>query len=211
MTKGDIELIDDQTAKDLGLRKPSAELIQLIKECGKIGTKLSGVFERMKEKAKEEGFTDQETISLFKIYLRGALTPNQIRWYLIEKEKRNLKKQLEIKDDKNKNIQIRSKVQVQEAEIITDTDHKTKTIELDNAEVESIQDLRATVDTQQQYISTLEEKVQEKQEVTQQQNQIRVKISVSQLYRDVLMMRNSNAIYTNILIDNNKYVKLEPV
>ena len=41
LTKGNIELIDDQTAKELGLRKPSDELIALIKECGKIGTKLS--------------------------------------------------------------------------------------------------------------------------------------------------------------------------
>ena len=210
MTKGNVELIDDQTAKDLGLRKPSNELIALIKECGKVGTKLSNVFEKMKQKATEEGFTEHETISLMKIYLRGALSPNQIRWYLIEKEKRNLKKQLELKDkeNQNKNIQIRSQVQIQDAELVSET----KTIPLDtNQEVESIQDLRATVDTQQQYISTLEEKVQEKEEVARSQNQIRVKISVSQLYRDVLMMRNSNAIYTNILIDNNKYVKLEPV
>lgn len=206
MTKGNIELVDNDTAKDLGLRKPSQELIQLIKDCGKLGTKLSTLFDRMKERAKQEGFSEEETLSLFKIYLRGALTPSQIRWYLVDKEKRNLRKQLELKDKENKNIQIRSQVQIQDAEIVSET----KNIELESTP-ESIQDLRATVDTQQQYISTLEEKVQEKEEVARSQNQIRVKISVSQLYRDVLMMRNSNAIYTNILIDNNKYVKLEPV
>ena len=58
---------------------------------------------------------------------------------------------------------------------------------------------------------TLENKIQEKQEIQKWQAQLRIKISISQLYRDVLMMRNSNAIYTNILIDNKKYVRLEPI
>ena len=168
-------------------------------------------FEKIKERARQEGFNDEETTNLFKDHLRGVLTARQIRWYLVEKEESNLKRQLEFKEkekqETNKNIQIRSQVQIQDAELVSET----KSIPVDSTELESIQDLRATVDTQQQYISTLEEKVQEKEEVTRSQNQIRIKISVSQLYRDVLMMRNSNAIYTNILIDNNKYVKLEPL
>ena len=139
MTKGNIELIDDDTAKDLGLHKPSQELIQLIKECGKLGTKLSTIFERTKEKARNEGFTDQDVIGLFRVYLRGVLTPGQIRWYLVDKDRRNLKKQLELKEKEkeNKNIQIRSQVQIQDAEIVSET----KTIPIDTPEVESIQDL----------------------------------------------------------------------
>ena len=204
LTKGNIELIDNAKTKT---RKPSPELLAMFKDCAKLGTKLATIFEKIKERASQEGFSEEETTNLFKDHLRGVLTARQIRWYFVEKPETNLKRQLELKQKEKENIQIRSQVQIQDAELVTET----RSIPVDSTEIESIQDLRATVDTQQQYISTLEDKVQEKQEVARSQNQIRVKISVSQLYRDVLMMRNSNAIYTNILIDNNKYVKLEPV
>ena len=97
---------------------------------------------------------------------------------------------------------------------ITSNIVETTTVELDQEkeqETESMEDLKATIESQAQYIDTLENKIQEKQEIQKWQAQLKIKISISQLYRDVLMMRNSNAIYTNILIDNKKYVRLEPV
>ena len=79
----------------LNLRIPpkqsSEELLSLIKEVGKLGTKLADIFEQIKNKAHEEGFRDEEIKELLKNQLRGILTRNQIYWYLFEKDKYNLK------------------------------------------------------------------------------------------------------------------------
>ena len=74
-------------------KQPSEELLSLIKEVGKLGTKLADIFEQIKNKAHEEGFRDEEIKELLKNQLRGILTRNQIYWYLFEKDKYNLKKQ----------------------------------------------------------------------------------------------------------------------
>jgi hypothetical protein len=72
-------------------------------------------------------------------------------------------------------------------------------------------DLRATIKDQAQCINALKAKVQENQEIQRAQHQLRIRVSLSQLYRDVFMMRNSGGpAYVNILIDgNNKYQTLE--
>jgi hypothetical protein len=92
---------------------------------------------------------------------------------------------------------------------------ETTTVELDQEkeqlQTESVRDLKATIEHQAQYINTLEDKIQEKQEIQKLQGQLRIKISISQLYRDVLMMRNSGVTYTHIIIDNDKYIKLEGI
>jgi hypothetical protein len=40
---------------------------------------------------------------------------------------------------------------------------------------------------------------------------LKVKVDLSPLYRDILVVRNSNESQANILISNGKYVKLEPI
>lgn len=46
-----------------------------------------------------------------------------------------------------------------------------------------------------------------------QGNNLRTKVVVSQLFREILQLKGSKMIYANILIDvaQNKYVRLEPV
>jgi hypothetical protein len=226
LAKGKIELLDDQEAKNLGLRQPSQELINIIKELGKLGTKISNVVEKLKERARSEGFNEDETKTLMRIYLKGVLSKRQIQYWVSDRDKMNLKRQLELKQQQgqgqgqNNQVHLRTKANVQDAQLVSET----KTIELEQKrepeegeeqeeqyQAESIQDLRATVSTQTTYINTLEDRLKEKEEINKSLKQQRIKISVSQMYRDVLMMRNTNAIYANILIDNNKYVKLEPI
>ena len=72
-------------------------------------------------------------------------------------------------------------------------------------------DLRATIEDQRQYINILEDKIQEKQEIQRAQRQLRVRVSISQLYLDVLTMRNSGATCVDIVIDDNKYQTLEAI
>jgi hypothetical protein len=204
-------------------RQPSEELLNLIKEVGNIGTKLSELFEAVKQKGHEEGFTDYEIRDMLRTHLKGSLSAGQIKWYLYEKDKYDLRKQLagssQVEDNKvieqnTKDIELRSRTKVQDVAIIpnniTSNIVETTTVELDQEkeqlQTESVRDLKATIEHQAQYINTLEDKIQEKQEIQKLQGQLRIKISISQLYRDVLMMRNSGVTYTHIIIDNDKYI-----
>ena len=209
------------------LRKPSEELLNLIKEVSNLARKLSELFEAVKQRGHEEGFTDYEIKDMLRTHLKGSLTAGQIKWYLYDKDKYDLRKRLaaasqvdgnKVIEEDHTGIEQRSRTTGHDVAIIPDCRSsnivETTTVELDQKkeqETESMEDLKVTIESQAQYIDTLENKIQEKQEIQKWQAQLRIKISISQLYRDVLMMRNSNAIYTNILIDNKKYVRLEPI
>lgn len=208
-------------------RQPSEELLNLIKEVSNIGTKLSELFEAIKQKGHEEGFTDYEIKDMLRTHLKRSLTAGQIKWYLFDKDKYNLKKRLaaaSLVEDKKvieqdvKDIELRSRTNVQNDvmsnSIPIDVAETTK-VELDQEkklqETESVQDLRATIETQAQYIDLLEDKIQEKQDIQRAQSQLRIRASTGQLYKDILMVRNSGAVYVNILIDGNKYQTLETI
>jgi hypothetical protein len=103
---------------------------------------------------------------------------------------------------------LRSKPKIQDIHVVQKSDIEL----LDGQNINpSLLDLKATIEVQAQYINTLEDKIQEKQEVQRAQDQLRIRVSLSQLYRDILMMRNSGAIYVDMLIDGNKYQTLEAI
>jgi hypothetical protein len=201
-------------------RQPSEELLNLIKDLGKLGTKLSELFEAIKQKGHEEGFTDYEIKDMLRTHLKRSLSASQIKWYLFDKDKYDLKKRLavtsqiegkKVMEQAARNFELRSKT--------TQNSTPTDAIEITDCEldpekgqeIESVQQLKTTIEYQTQYINTLEDKIQEKQEIQRAQNQLRLRVPVSQLYRDILMMRNSGAMYVNILIDGNKYQTLEAI
>jgi SepF-like predicted cell division protein (DUF552 family) len=205
-------------------KQPSEELLSLIKEVGKLGTKLADIFEQIKNKAHEEGFRDEEIKELLKNQLRGILTRNQIYWYLFEKDKYNLKKQLlctkqidskkEIEQFELKPVPRIHNVQIktEDENVVVGNAHQIEPQDQDHDNIiQSLGDLKATFESQQQYINTLEDALEEKAQIHRAQSHLRIRISISQLYYDILMVRNSNTTYTDILIDNNKYVRLEPV
>jgi hypothetical protein len=207
----------------LQLRIPSEELLNLIKEAGKLGKRLSEMFEAVKQKGHEEGFTNGEIRDMLRTHLKGSLTAGQIKWYLYDKDKydsRKLRVSTSQVED-NKVIEQKAKeiilsgqsAKVQDAAIIPNSS-TTDVIERNIVEInygrenKKTEDLKATIEQQRQYINKLEDKLREKHEV--QRAQLRIRTSTSQLYRDVLSVGICNATYTNILIDNNKYVRLEP-
>jgi hypothetical protein len=49
------------------------------------------------------------------------------------------------------------------------------------------------------------------QETNMPEKLLKVKVDISPLYRDMLLMRTSNESQANIIISNGKYVKLEPI
>ena len=92
----------DLAAKILS-KKPSEELLNLIKEIGNLGTRITELFETIKQKGQEEGFTYEELRDLLKTHLKGSLTRGQINWYLYEKDKMNLRKQMTISGQIDRN------------------------------------------------------------------------------------------------------------
>ena len=64
------------------LRKPSEELLNLIKEVSNLARKLSELFEAVKQRGHEEGFTDYEIKDMLRTHLKGSLTAGQIKWSL---------------------------------------------------------------------------------------------------------------------------------
>jgi hypothetical protein len=210
-------------------RKPSQELLNLIVEVGKLGRKLSDLFEEIKQKGIEEGFSEEEINQLLKDKLKGKLTRDQIKYYLYDKKRLQSKRRLgekthfEDKKDIEKNpgeVGLRLTINQQSKAKIQDVQQQKPDMEsLDGQDVNPlVLDLRAIIKDQAQCINALKAKIQENQEIhrtphQRAQHQLRIRVSLSQLYRNVLEMKNSgDPAYVNILIDdNNKYQTLEAI
>jgi hypothetical protein len=193
------------------LKKPSEELLNLIKEIGNLGKRLAGLFETIKQKGEEEGFTNDEIRDLLKTHLRGSLTRGQINWYLYEKDKMNLRKQLTISGQiEGNNLLEQASVErlkpraERQGQLIEKKEQK-------NNNKTSPQDLKATIKDQLEYISKLEDTIQEKLEIQRAHSQVKVKAPLNLLYRDILMLRNSGTTDIYIMIDEGKYVGLKGI
>ena len=180
----------------------------------------------MKQKAHEEGFTDYEIKDMLRTHLKGSLSVGQIKWYLFEKDKYSLKKRLtgtsqvegnKVLEQDTKGIELKSCTKAQDVAKIPNSSNtdvmETTTVNLDRGKeeqgTERVRDLKATIESQTRYIDMLEDKIQEKLEIQRAQSQLRIKVPVSQLFCDILMIRNSGATNTYIIIDNDRYIKLE--
>lgn len=193
-------------------KKPSEELLNLIKEIGNLGKRLAELFDIIKQKGREEGFTDDEIKGLLRTHLKGLLTLGQINWYLYEKDKINLRKQLvgSGQIDGNKVIEqqanekvLRPGAEAPEVQLIEKKEQKN-----DNT---TIKDLKATLRDQQEYISKLEDAIQEKLEIQRAQTELNSKVPLALLYGDICMIRNTGATDIYIVIENGKYVGLERI
>ena len=144
-----------------------------------LGARLSELIETIKQKGREEGFTDDEIKGLLRTHLKGSLTLGQINWYLYEKDKMNLRKQLvgSGQIDGNKVIEqqanekvLRPGAEAPEVQLIEKKEQKN-----DNT---SIKDLKATLRDQQEYIGKLEDTLQEKLEIQRAQSASESKSSI---------------------------------
>ena len=200
----------DIAAKILS-KKPSVELLNLIIVIGQLGARLAELFETIKQKGREEGFTDDEIKGLLRTHLKGSLTLGQINWYLYEKDKINLRKQLTISGqiDGNNLLEqasierLNPRAERQEVKLKEKKEQKN-----DNT---SIKDLKVTLKDQQEYIGKLEDTMQEKLEIQRAQSQVKVKVPLALLYRDICMIRNTGATDIYIVIEDDKYVGLERI
>jgi hypothetical protein len=157
-------------------RKPSQELLNLIVEVGKLGRKLSDLFEEIKQKGIEEGFSEEEINQLLKDKLKGKLTRDQIKYYLYDKKRLQSKRLLgekthfEDKKDIEKNsreVGLRLTINQQSKAKIQDVQQQKPDMDsLDGQDVNPlVLDLRATIKDRAQCINALKAKIQENQEI----------------------------------------------
>jgi hypothetical protein len=166
-------------------RTPSQELLKLIDEVGKLGRKLSDLFEKIKQRGNEEGFSDEELKQLLKDKLKGILTRDQIKYYMFDKERLSLRRRL----DKKTHFEGKKVIEEKLGELgpqLTNNQQSKATIQdvlLQKPDMESLDgqnvnpiDLRAIMEDQAQYINMLKDKIQEKQEIQREQRQLRIRV-----------------------------------
>lgn len=225
----------------IGNKKPSEELTGLlIRLRDKVGSVLENVENDIKEiriKGHSEGFEDHEIDLLLKMYLSGLKTKRQLKWILYEKprikEQKKLTEKLAINgqnDDNNvpeipapDNIVIPAEVV---DEVINEQEH-SEAIEALKPNYE-VEELKLRLDTTQANLDqvladkkNIEEKYKQLEAKTRlspsnqipavQGNTLRVKVVVSDVFREVLRLKGSKIIYANVVIhiQQNKYVRLE--
>jgi hypothetical protein len=205
-------------------------------------SKAEAIFDSVKEvrdQARKEGFEDFETDLLLKTYLEKGLGKARARYILYEKPR--LEKQKKLTDNNAKigkndynnvpeipapdNIVIPAEVV---DEVINEQEH-SEAIEALKPNYE-VEELKLRLDTTQANLDqvladkkNIEEKYKQLEAKTRlspsnqipavQGNTLRVKVVVSDVFREVLRLKGSKIIYANVVIDiqQNKYVRLEPL
>jgi hypothetical protein len=185
-----------------------------------------------------EGLEDHEINLVIKSYLKEFLNIDQIKYILYDKARRAKQKSLTKDlgrspqhDDipsipaPDYKIVVPDQVIKEEQEQLTQQ-QLTEEYKPDYA----LEDLRSQIETYKTQVEELtadkkniEEKYKQLEARTRvspsnyipavQGNNLRTKVVVAQIFREVLALKGSKMIYANILIDmtQNKYVRLEPV
>jgi hypothetical protein len=186
--------------------------------------------ENIRNQAYSEGLEDHEINLLIKNYLKDFLNRDQIKYILYDKARRakqnSLIKNLGTSPQHDNipsipapdyKIVIPDQVIEEEQEQLTQQQQEYKP-------EYALEDLRSQVESYKSQIEELtadkkniEEKYKQLEAKTSvspavQGNDLRTKVVVAQVFREVLALKGSKMIYANILIDltQNKYVRLEP-
>jgi hypothetical protein len=186
---------------------------------------------KIRNQAYSEGLEDHEINLLIKNYLKEFLNRNQIKYILYDKARRakqnSLTKNLGTSPQHDNIPSIPApdyKIVVPDQVIEEEQEHLTPQQQEYKPEY-ALEDLRSQVES---YKSQIEELTADKKNIEEKYKQLEAKTSVSpavqginlrtkvvvaQIFREVLALKGSKMIYANILIDlaQNKYVRLEPV
>jgi DNA polymerase III alpha subunit (gram-positive type) len=187
--------------------------------------------ENIRNQAYCEGLEDHEINLLIKNYLKEFRNRNQIKYILYDKARRakqnSLTKNLGTSPQHDNIPSIPApdyKIVVPDQVIEEEQEQLTKQQQEYKPEY-ALEDLRSQVES---YKSQIEELTADKKNIEEKYKQLEAKTSVSpavqvsnlrtkvvvaQIFREVLALKGSKMIYASILIDlaQNKYVRLEPV
>jgi hypothetical protein len=232
-----MEIPDDT---QIGNKTISPELEQLFSDLASHVTHTYEIVTRIKSKAHEEGFNDDEIHNLLRHNLSKFLDRNQVNYILTVKDQRKQKREAKMltnQQNDSKNVPSipapeyniipldRNKVDEELTnEVQVEKDHQMEDLrmQLINAE-NKYNDLVAKVITLEEKYKGIEGKItslSSDNSPTPQVNNLepkeknqKTKVVVSDLFREVLRLKGSHIIYANIEIDKlqNKYIRLEPL
>jgi hypothetical protein len=187
--------------------------------------------ENIRNQAYSEGLEDHEINLLIKNYLKEFLNRDQIKYILYDKARRAKQKSL-TKDlgrspqhDNIPSIPAPDYKIVVPDQVIEEEQEQSTQQQQEYKPEYALEDLRSQVESYKSQIEELtadkkniEEKYKQLEAKTSvspavQGNNLRTKVVVTQIFREVLALKGSKMIYANILIDltQNKYVRLEPL
>jgi hypothetical protein len=214
----------------IGNKTISSELNQLFSDLANHINSTFETLEKVKIQARKEGFSDDEIYYLSRKALGKVKSRGQLDYFFHGKrryQEKTLGQKHEIMQNNSNNLPD-----------LPLPDYKTVglSLEQEKPQVESYQqnhvaeELRLQLDQannkieeQNTQIKTLEEKYKQLEGErkpsptnsipTLQGNNLRTKVILSQIFRDILNLKGPKMIYANILIDvsQNKYIRLEPI
>jgi hypothetical protein len=176
--------------------------------------------EAIREQARSENFEDYEINLLLNQFLKQFLNPRQVKWILVDQPRELIQKKISENLDRYVQNDDKNLPELTQPEV---TDHD-ETIQLKDTK-RTTQDLNLKLEndnalTDKRHLKEKSKQLEAETRVLQtngtpklQGNNLRTKVVVSQLFREILNLKGSKMIYANILIDvsQNKYIKLEPI
>jgi hypothetical protein len=230
-----------QTDTRIGNTRVSDELKQLLLGLASHVHDTYEIVKKIRTKAHEEGFNDDETYELLKDHLGRYLDRNQVNYILYVKDQRKQKREakaLTNQQNDDKNVPVLpapdyDTISIDQNKVLDEiTQEQQEQTEKFNSYKQdyALGDLRSQLDSSKETVEILtlrnkelEDKYKELQSKTRispsnnipmlEGNNLRTKVIVSQLFREILNLKGSKMIYAKIVIDvsQNKYIKLEPV
>lgn len=203
----------------IGNKTISPELQQLFSDLANHMNSTVETLEKIKDQARREGFSDDEIYYLSRKALSVVKSRGQLD-YLFHGKKRYQEKRLRRKHE----IMQKNSNNLPDLHL---PDYKTAVLgqEQEKLQIESYQQNYAAEDRRLQ-LDQASNKIEEKNIQLEaktiispsnsipamQGNELRTKVVVSQLFKEILQLKGSKMIYANIIIDRtqNKYIRLEP-
>jgi hypothetical protein len=204
----------------IGNKTISPELQQLFFDLANHINSTVETLKKIKDQARKEGFSDDEIYYLSRKALSVVKSRGQLD-YLFHGKKRYQEKRLRRKHE----IMQKNSNNLPDLHL---PDYKTAVLgqEQEKLQIESYQqnyaaeDLRLQSDQASNKIEEKNIQLEAKAIISpsnsipaMQGNELRTKVVVSQLFKEILQLKGSKMIYANIIIDRtqNKYIRLEPV
>lgn len=191
--------------------------------------------DEIKAQVRSEGFEDYEIGLLIRSYLKDFLSKDQLRYILYQKPRREAQKNLidkvatspQIDDNNVPQIAAPDYKVVIPDQVLDEVTQEKQTENFDNYKQDNaLEDLRVQLNNTNSKnndlaarIKILEEQLEAKTRNSPsnnipevQENNLKTKVIVSQLFKDILKLKGSKMIYANIIIDTtqNKYIGIEP-
>jgi hypothetical protein len=212
----------------IGNRTISPELQQLFSDLANHVNSTVETLEKVKDQARKEGFSDDEIYYLCRKALSVVKSRGQLD-YLFHGKKRYQEKRLRRKHEimqKNSNNLPDLHLPDYKTAVLEQEQTAVLGQEQEKLQIESYQqnyaaeDLRLQSDQASNKIEEKNIQLEAKAIISpsnsipaMQGNELRTKVVVSQLFKEILQLKGSKMIYANIIIDRtqNKYIRLEPV